>query len=275
MTAVGVALAFVGTLVSVLAARGISRFPSALARMHASSKSASLGLALISIGSGFLAESWGMVGIGALIASFLFVTAPTSGHMLGRAAFAAGQTGVLVHDDLSGVDAPPMELQPPTHRNFSMLRWLVVVVVWMLIWRDVSPGTLVGGSLIGLLIESARRRSDKAVRMDPVGMARFLANYGWMVLTSNAKVAWQVMRPSNDLIKEAIVAYRMSTDSLPVSLLVANAVTFTPGTLSLELTDEPRTLYVHVLQFTTAEEVRASIARLEHLVLRALPGDGR
>ena len=271
MTGIGIVLITLGTIISVLAAWGIVDFPSALARMHASSKSASLGLALISIGSGFAAESWGLVGIGALIALFLFVTAPTAGHMLGRAAYSSGQTGMLIHDDLKHSQVAPLELVPPTERHFSIRRCVAVVVIWMLLWRDVSFGTMVGGSVIGLLIEAARSRSDTAVRVDPLGMARFIVHYIWMVFASNAKVAWEVVTPSNELIKEAIVACRLRTDSLPVSLLVANAVTFTPGTLSLELTDEPRTLYVHVLQFTSAEDVRASVARLEDLVLRALP----
>ncbi len=271
MTIIGIALIIVGTVVSVLAAWGIVDFPSALARMHASSKSASLGLALVSIGSGFAAESWGLVGIGTLIALFLFVTAPTAGHMLGRAAYSSGQTGVLVHDDLRDSQAVPLVLAPPTERNFSVRRWGAVVIFWMLLWRDVSVGTMVGGSIVGLIIEAARSRSDSAVRVDLLGMARFIVHYIWMVFASNAKVAWEVVTPSNELIKEAIVACRLRTDSVPVSLLVANAVTFTPGTLSLELTDEPRTLYVHVLQFTTVEDVRASVARLEDLVLRALP----
>jgi multicomponent Na+:H+ antiporter subunit E len=275
MTVIGIVLISVGTLLAVLAAWGILSFPSALARMHASSKSASLGLSLISIGSGFAADSWGLVGIGTLIAVFLFVTAPTAGHMLGRAAYGSGQTGILVHDDLKDSPAVPLVLEPPTERNFSTRRWATVVVVWMLLWRDVSFGTLVGGSVIGLLIEVARSRSDATARVDPVGMARFIFHYIWMVFVSNARVAWAVLAPRHQLIREAIVACPLRTDSLTVSLVVANTVTFTPGTLSVELTDDPRTLYVHVLQFTTAEQVRASVAQLEELVLGALPAGSR
>lgn len=271
MSTFGILLILVGTLVSLLAAWGLIDFPSALSRMHASTKSASLGLALISLGAGFAAESWGLVGIGVLVTVFLFVTSPTSAHLLGRATYAAGQTGDLVHDDLAGVTPTLLDLEAPERRIFSIRRWAMIVVVWMLLWRDVSAGTFVGGALVGLLLESVRRRSERAVRPRPLGLIRFMIHYVGMVFVSNARVAWEVVTPNNDQIREAIVACPLQSESVPVSLLVANAMTYTPGTLTIELADNPRLLYVHVLHFTSAEEVRAQVARLEELVLAAIP----
>jgi multicomponent Na+:H+ antiporter subunit E len=87
---------------------------------------------------------------------------------------------------------------------------------------------------------------------------------------SNVRVAWEVVTPSNDQIREAIVAVPMRTNSVPVALLVANAISYTPGSLTIELTDDPLILYVHVLHFETAAEVREEVARLEDLVAAAL-----
>jgi multicomponent Na+:H+ antiporter subunit G len=271
VTVIGIILMSLGTLISVLAAWGIIDFPSPIARMHASSKSASLGLALIAVGAGFTSNSWGLIGVGAVVALFLFVTAPISGHMLGRATYAAGQRGDLVHDDLAGTQTTPLELPQPTERSFSTRRVVGVLVVWMLLWRDVSVGTLVGGSLLALAIEAARIRSESPIRVDPVGMVKFVARYIVLVFASNARVAWEVVTPSNEAIREAIVACPLKSDSVTVAIVVANAVTFTPGTLTLELADAPRTLYVHVLHFTDAESVRESVSELEDLVLKALP----
>jgi monovalent cation/proton antiporter MnhG/PhaG subunit len=271
VTIVGIIMMSLGTLVSVLAAWGIIDFPSPIARMHASSKSASLGLAMIALGAGFASGSWGLVGVGAVVALFLFATAPVSGHMLGRATYAAGQRGDLVYDDLAGRQPTPLVLPPPTGRSFSPLRLVGLIIVWMLLWRDVSVGTLVGGTLVGLAIEAARSRSDRPVKINPLGMVKFVGRYAVLVFASNARVAWEVITPSNELIREAIVACPLKSDSVTVALIVANAVTFTPGTLSLELADDPRTLYVHVLHFTDAQKVRDSVSELEDLVLQALP----
>ena len=55
-----------------------------------------------------------------------------------------------------------------------------------------------------------------------------------------------------------------------MALLVANGITFTPGTLTVELTDDPLIVYVHLLHFKTVESARSDVADLEDLVCRAL-----
>ncbi len=91
MALLGSVLMLAGTAFSVLAAWGILDFPSPIARMHAATKSASLGLALLAVGAGVAAGSWPLIGMGTLVGVFMFVTAPIAGHMIGRAAYLAGQ----------------------------------------------------------------------------------------------------------------------------------------------------------------------------------------
>jgi multicomponent Na+:H+ antiporter subunit E len=83
-------------------------------------------------------------------------------------------------------------------------------------------------------------------------------------------VAWEVITPRNDQIREAIVAVPMRSNSVPVALLVANAISYTPGSLTIELTEDPLVLYVHVLHFESVEAVHKEVAALERLVVAAL-----
>jgi monovalent cation/proton antiporter MnhG/PhaG subunit len=266
----GIALMGAGALLCVVAALGIIDFPSALARMHASTKAASLGVALIALGAGVAAGNAGLIGVGVLVAVFLFVTAPIAGHLLGRSAYLAGQSGRLWVDHLAGTEAAPLRVATEP-RGFSSARWLGLVVVWMLIWRDVSPGTFAGGSLVATVVEIVTGRGGRPRRVHPVGFVRFGMHYLWMVLASNLTVAWEVLTPSNELIREAIVACPLRTRSPASALLIANAVTFAPGTQSVELSEEPMVLYVHLLHFTTVEALQAQVARLEDLVMAAFP----
>jgi multicomponent Na+:H+ antiporter subunit G len=267
----GAFLLLAGTLFSVLAAWGVVDFPSAIARMHAATKSASLGLALVSLGAGVAAGSWALVGVGALVSIFLFVTAPISGHLLGRAAYHAGQAGELLHDDLAGAEHRPLDIEPLVRRRFSLLRWAGLVAVWMLLWRDVSIGTALGGAVVAGVVEAVHQDLGRRVPIAPVALVRFVARYLGLVVTSNLRVAWEVITPSNEAIREAIVAVPLETRSVRVALVVANAVTYTPGTLTVELAGDPMVLYVHVLHFTTPDEVRGTVHVLEGLVSRALP----
>ncbi len=270
-TILGLVLLIIGAVFSLVAAWGVVNFPSPIARMHAATKSASLGLALLSLGAGIAARSWGLIGVASLVTVFLFVTAPISGHLLGRASYLAGQAGPLVHDDLAGVDPAPLHVGELERGRFSLVRWIALAVVWMLLWRDISVGTLGGAAIVATAIEAARSSFDRDTTISPPRFALFLIRYVVMVVTSNLRVAWEVITPSNARIREAIVAVPLRTRSVDTALLVANAISYAPGSLTIELTGDPPVIYVHVLHFTSIEDVTDSVAHLEDLVTQALP----
>ncbi|MDJ0925939.1 MAG: Na+/H+ antiporter subunit E [Acidimicrobiia bacterium] len=267
----GGTLIALGTALSVLAAWGVLNFPSALSRMHAATKSASLGLALIGIGAGIAAGSWGLVGIGVLVTTFLFITAPISGHLVGRATYLAGRVTDLQHDDLADCVPSPLRIEAADTARKSPLRFIALVAVWVLLWRDLSIGVLLGGVLVALITEFAGRVPQRTYTFSASGLSLFLVRYIWLVVQSNLRVAWEVATPSNEQISEGIVAVPLETRSTAVALLVANAISYTPGTLTIELTGDPLVLYVHVLHFESVEQVRADVAKLERLAMRALP----
>lgn len=259
----GAILIVAGTVLSALAAWGVLDFPSALARMHAATKSASLGLTLIALGAAIAAGSWGLLGIAVLVAAFLFLTAPISGHMVGRATYMAGRVDNLVHDDLAAAEPSPTIFRPGNQSRFSAGRVVALAVVWMLLWRDISPGTLLGGIAAGIGIEAIRKAPAGANAIRLRGLITFGARYAWLVCESNARVAWEVITPSNEQIREAIVAVPLATTTPAVGLLVANAISYTPGSLTIEMTGEPPVLYIHVLHFESVEQVEQDVRKLE------------
>ncbi len=267
---VGSAFLLAGTLVTLLAALGLLDFPSSLARMHAATKSASLGLALVALGAGVAAESAGLFGVGALVAVFMFLTAPISGHMLGRASYFAGQSPGLAHDDLATARPSLRAFTPERSSRPSLLRMIPLVLIWVLLWRDAGAGVWIVGVFVAASMEWARRQRNTPVRVRIGGSLIFLGRYLWMVIRSTLRVAWEVITPRNDQIREAIVAVPMRGNSLPVALLVANAISYTPGSLTVELIEEPLVIYVHVLHFDSVAAVQDEVAELERLVAAAL-----
>jgi monovalent cation/proton antiporter MnhG/PhaG subunit len=268
----GASLMLAGAALSFLAALGVVDFPSSLARMHAATKSASLGLGLLALGAGLAAGSPGLIGMGALVAVFMFMTAPISGHMLGRAVYAAGQVTGLVHDDLAAGAGRALRIAPEGGRRVSIRRLVLLAVVWVLLWRDSSPGVWLTGLGVAFVIEWTRGFSGSASGVSFRGLVPFLSHYLWTVLVSNVRVAREVVTPNNDQIREAIVAVPLHTDSMAAALLIANAISFTPGSLTIELTQDPLILYVHVLHFESVAAVHRDVARLEELVVAAVAG---
>lgn len=264
MTIVGGFVMTIGIALCLLSAFGVWRFPTAISRMHAATKSASLGLALVVLGAGIASSSPGVVGIGVLTTALLFLTAPISGHLLGRASYLTGAEQYQV-DALLGIETAPLEVEQSGSPDFSITRWTALIIVWMLLWRDVSIGSLIGGAAVTYGIELTRRSvaSPRPVRLG--ALARFAAYYLAALIRTNARVAWEVATPLQDDIDEAIVGIPLTVDSPQAALLVANAVTFTPGTLTVELSGEPLTLYAHVLHFEGEARLQLEINRLERL----------
>ena len=83
-------LAAVGVFLQLVAAVGVLRMPDLLTRMHASSKAATLGAALIILAAGLHFGGTGPVVRAVLIILFLFITAPVAAHMIGRAGYRSG-----------------------------------------------------------------------------------------------------------------------------------------------------------------------------------------
>jgi multicomponent Na+:H+ antiporter subunit E len=89
------------------------------------------------------------------------------------------------------------------------------------------------------------------------------------IALANLKVAWEVITPGYDM--EAGIVRVPTTTRTPLEVTVlANLITMTPGTLTLEVDLETYDLYVHGLYVHDVEEFRASIARIERFMLKAM-----
>jgi len=89
---IGGVLLLVGAIFSVIAAIGILRFPDLYTRMHAASKTGTMGAGLSFVAIAVVAFD-GPVILRALVGFvFLILTAPVGAHLLARAACIAGYT---------------------------------------------------------------------------------------------------------------------------------------------------------------------------------------
>ncbi|MCM4076299.1 monovalent cation/H(+) antiporter subunit G [Paractinoplanes hotanensis] len=95
-----------GALLSLSAGVALIRFPDLLSRMHAATKPQVLGLLLALIGCALRLREAVSITTLLLVAVFSMATAPVAAHMIGRAAYRAGQAraDLLVVDDLAGAD---------------------------------------------------------------------------------------------------------------------------------------------------------------------------
>ena len=103
---IGGTMMVVGAGLAVIAGLGLQRFPDVFARMHAATKPATLGLALVLGGAAMLVDDLGSRTKLLLVIALQFVTAPVGSHLVGRAAYRAGTelSSDTAVDELAGVD---------------------------------------------------------------------------------------------------------------------------------------------------------------------------
>jgi multicomponent Na+:H+ antiporter subunit G len=88
MTFLIVVLVFAGTFLMLLTGLGLVRMPDVFTRMHAATKAASLGVALLLIAAALYFEEAGVATKAIATVIFIFLTAPVAASVLGRAAYA-------------------------------------------------------------------------------------------------------------------------------------------------------------------------------------------
>jgi multicomponent Na+:H+ antiporter subunit G len=83
-------LMFLGGLLMLLAAVGVARLPDLFMRMQAATKASALGAGLMVLAVAIFFGDVGTVMRAVLVIAFIFLTAPVSAHLIGRAAYFVG-----------------------------------------------------------------------------------------------------------------------------------------------------------------------------------------
>lgn len=102
------------------------------------------------------------------------------------------------------------------------------------------------------------------------GVLRLIGFFGKELLVSNLKVLWDVITPRH-ISRPGIIGLPLDARTDVEIMLVANLISLTPGTLSLELSEDRRVLYIHVMFLDDIEKTRQQIKQgLERRVLEVM-----
>ena len=155
-------------------------------------------------------------------------------------------------------------------RQLPLVAWLTVV--WVALWGSVTPANVLGGLAVGLLLAFSLPLTDVPTRavVRPVALLRFVGFFVVDLVMSSLHVVRIVLSPRRPL-RQAVIAVPVRGASDSLLTLLANAISLTPGTLTLEV-DRPRsTLYVHVIDVgDDVERVRAEVLLIERLAILAV-----
>ena len=89
---------------------------------------------------------------------------------------------------------------------------------------------------------------------------KLVFSFVYALVVANLAVARTVLSPSLD-IRPGVVAFPTTLSSDLAITTLANMITLTPGTLTVDVSEDRRTLFIHTLNIVSSEEVVASIRR--------------
>lgn len=95
----------------------------------------------------------------------------------------------------------------------------------------------------------------------------FIGFYLMNLVLANIQLAWQIMQPRLHL-KPGIIAIPLSIVDNRGILLLINLISMTPGTFSLDLTDDKQFLYVHFLFYSNEKKMIKDIMKMEQRVIK-------
>ena len=99
---------------------------------------------------------------------------------------------------------------------------------------------------------------------------RLIGFFGKELLVSNLRVLWDVITPHH-ISRPGIIGIPLDARTDAEIMLVANLISLTPGTLSLDLSEDRRLLYIHVMFLDDIEQTREQIKQgLERRVLEVM-----
>jgi multicomponent Na+:H+ antiporter subunit E len=151
---------------------------------------------------------------------------------------------------------------------------LLLGIVWMLLLGDFTTGNLLMGLAVGFLAISFSRpllRSQRYVRA-VIGSFRLVIGFLRELTLANVQLARDILSPVPPFVP-GFVAFDVKDLPPTETVALANLVSLTPGTLSVDLDDDGYTLYVHTLYAQDPEETRRGIRKLANLVHGALGDD--
>ncbi|HEX2028409.1 MAG TPA: Na+/H+ antiporter subunit E [Nitriliruptorales bacterium] len=108
---------------------------------------------------------------------------------------------------------------------------------------------------------SALRRTGRVI----VLVAYYVRN----LVAGNLQVAREVMTPEHR-IQPAIVRFPLRIRSDLGVVVMANMISFTPGTLTVDVADDLSALYVHGMHVSSADDLRGHLRALEDRLLGVL-----
>lgn len=147
---------------------------------------------------------------------------------------------------------------------------LMLTLVWMFLSGNFGIGGVAFGFLVGfltLVVGQPFLGSGGYVRA-VVGTVRLLGIFFYEMIVANLQLARDILRPV-PRFKPGFIRFDASRLTPAQTVLLGNMISLTPGTLTVDTSDDGHSLYVHTVYAQDPEKIRDGFRLFEGLILGA------
>lgn len=149
---------------------------------------------------------------------------------------------------------------------------LLLALAWITVSGSFTGVNFAFGLLVGygILAISGRQipGGSSYVRKVPK-IIHFIGFFIYDLVKANLRVAYDVLTPRH-MMRPGVIGITLDAEHDAEITILANLISVTPGTLSLDVSSDRRTLYIHAMYLDDEEALRADIKDLERRVIEIM-----
>lgn len=149
---------------------------------------------------------------------------------------------------------------------------ILLAAIWVLMTGTFEFLNYVFGFSVGYVVILLLSRTVPAIKDYPRRLPRMIRFFLYFIeelIKANVRVAIDIVTPTV-LAKPGVIGIKLDAKTDFEITLVANVISLTPGTLSLDVSEDKTILFVHAMFLDDETEVRNDLKNLEHRLLEVL-----
>ncbi len=150
-----------------------------------------------------------------------------------------------------------------------LIWWSILLFcMWLVLTSSLHLDNIVVGAVVSFsiaLLYTKMFTHHKFEFINPVYFLIYIYILLKNIIISNIQIAKRTLSPNMEL-SPAIVAVKTTLKSNWKKLLLANSITLTPGTLTLDVKDD--TLFIHIIEYRDGQSKEEIIKEFEDIIAK-------
>ncbi|QSP94654.1 Na+/H+ antiporter subunit E [Marinobacter salinisoli] len=149
---------------------------------------------------------------------------------------------------------------------------LLLALAWAALSGSFTGMNLLAGFCFGYFALMVLQKQVPALKGYSRRLPRLMAFLFFFIrelVKSNLRVAYDIATPVWHM-KPGVIAFPLEARSDMEIMFVSSLISLTPGTLSLDVSDDRRVLFIHAMFLQDEEQLRADLRELERRILKVM-----